>query len=297
MSQAHSINHISFELAKLASRAVLYEASAHPKPGLVTPVSNGAHEDMDYFTFLDSTTALHQYFILFAEAGGVKKTPKDIFANIRKIGLEAEIDMFKATKGVNTHKGMIFLMGICLAATAKVLFERLEFSQIQIVIKEMTSGLVLEDLKDLTSETAASHGEKLYVNHGITGVRGEVEAGLPTVFDHGLPYFRQLDGIDLNTRLVLTLFKLMTVCDDTTIVHRHSVMRLQVVKELAQEALTCYERQPMEWRTKLEELESMFIQNRISPGGSADLLAVTAYLSFVQTKFFAGTDQLEERDE
>jgi len=293
----YTLDDPSFELAKLACQAVLYEATAFPKPGLVTPISTGAHGDMDYFTFINSTTALHKHFLLFAEAGRSHASPKEIFFNLREIGIQAEKAMFLATEGVNTHKGMIFLMGVTLAATAKVLFDRLDFLQIQIVIKEMTAGLVLEDLKHLTKETAKSHGEKLYIDHGITGVRGEVEAGLPTVFDDSLPYFEALEGVPLNKRLVLTLFKIMTVCDDTTIVHRKGVQKLVVVKALAKEILAIYESEPVRFEAKLEELEASFIKDRISPGGSADLLAVTTYLSFVQRDLFSVTNQLEDRDE
>ena len=296
-TSSYTLNDLSFKLAKLACQAVSYEVATFPKPGLVTPISTGAHEDMDYFTFINSTAALHQYFLLFAEAGQSHDSLKEIFANIRHIGIEAEKAMFLATNQVNTHKGMIFLMGICLAATAKVVSDGLDFSQIQVVIKEMTVGLVLEDLKHLTKETAKSHGEKLYVNHRITGVRGEVEAGLPTVFDHGLPYFESLEEPSLNKRLVLTLFKLMTLCDDTTIVHRHNVQKLMDVKELAKKVLVIYESQPEKFEGKLAEVEDSFIRDLISPGGSADLLAVTAYLSFVQQDLFSVTDRLEDRDE
>jgi Triphosphoribosyl-dephospho-CoA synthetase len=45
-----------------ATRALLYEVSVTPKPGLVDPADVGPHPDMDVFTFIDSATALEDYW-------------------------------------------------------------------------------------------------------------------------------------------------------------------------------------------------------------------------------------------
>jgi len=285
LTNAHSHNN-AFKLASLALRAVLYEVSAYPKPGLVSPVSEGAHDDMDYYTFINSTTALTKYFTLFAEAGYSLKKVDKIFADIRKIGLQAEDAMFAATGGINTHKGMIFLMGISLAATAKTLYEGSDFKCLPKKIQEMTAGLVLSDLQHLTKETANTHGEKLYVNYGITGVRGEVESGMPTVFSHALPFWQANQDLSLNDQLIQTLFKIMTICDDTTIVHRHNVDKLLEVKANSQQFLKKDGIRSKEGKAQLEALCQNFAKQRISPGGSADLLAVTAFFALVQEQLF-----------
>ena len=51
----------------------------------------------------------------------------------------------------------------------------------------MTAGLTEKDFADVTVENAATTGQKLYAEYGITGVRGQVEAGLPAVLNIGLP--------------------------------------------------------------------------------------------------------------
>jgi len=280
------INDEVFKLADCASKAVLYEVSAFPKPGLVSPISSGAHDDMNYFTFIDSTTALMKYFILFAMAGYSSKDLKEIFSDIRKIGIQAEADMFAATGKVNTHKGMIFLMGVSLAATAKVLYERQDFKRISSTIQEMTADLVLKDLHHLTKETASTHGEKLYVNHNITGIRGEVEDGLPIVFLHALPFFQDNKDLTLNNQLIQTLFKIMTICDDTTIIHRHNVNKLLEVKEKGKKILAMDGVRSKAGQEQLEQLCHCFIEERVSPGGSADLLAVTVFFDLVQESLF-----------
>ena len=282
-----AVNDVVFKLASFASRAVLYEVSAFPKPGLVSPISTGAHFDMDYFTFLDSTTALMKYFVKFSEAGYSSRDVKEIFGDIREVGVEAERAMFDTTDEVNTHKGMIFLMGVSLAATAKVLYEGLCFECLSDVVREMTRGIVLGDLQHLTVATAVTHGERLYVEHGITGVRGEVEAGMPTVFLHALPFFQDSKELSLNERLVQTLFKIVSVCDDTTIVHRHDVGKLFEVKEQAKYFLDLGGVCSKEGRVLLEELCQSFVRDRVSPGGCADLLAVTVFFDFVNDGLFS----------
>ena len=52
----------SKEVAKLATKALLYEVSISPKAGLVSRLSNGSHKDMDFYTFIDSVLSLSYYF-------------------------------------------------------------------------------------------------------------------------------------------------------------------------------------------------------------------------------------------
>ena len=44
----------SAKLVNDAIRAMIYEVSVNPKPGLVDPVSPGPHPDMDVFLFIAS---------------------------------------------------------------------------------------------------------------------------------------------------------------------------------------------------------------------------------------------------
>lgn len=112
-------------LERIASEAVsalLFEAAAAPKPGLVTPFSKGAHRDMDYFLFLRSGAALAPYFASFVRIGAALagKVPEDTLSPLRAEGLRAEKAMSDATGGVNTHKGLIFSLGILCAAAGRI---------------------------------------------------------------------------------------------------------------------------------------------------------------------------------
>ena len=133
--------------------ALLGEVYATPKPGLVDRRDTGAHRDMNYETFLASTEAITPYMVrMFMEgmdATAAGHTPEEVFQTIRGIGLEAERAMYAATAGVNTHKGMIFTMGIVLAAVG-ILYAR----------ADKTSGLPAEKESqpsdDVTPEALAS---------------------------------------------------------------------------------------------------------------------------------------------
>ena len=133
-----TLNDFSLTISSFALQAMLYEVSCYPSPGLVSPVSNGAHKDMNYFTFIDSTAVLSKYLALFVQEGYSHRCCKEIFNSIRTVGVEAEKDMFTKTKGINTHKGMLFLIGIACASVGKAIYEKKPFEEIQNIIKEMT---------------------------------------------------------------------------------------------------------------------------------------------------------------
>lgn len=112
-------------LEDCSRRSLIDEVSATPKPGLVDRSDSGAHRDMDLQTFLDSTFAIVPFIRDMAKEGCSYKSndPKKLFSSIRPIGILAEQSMFHATRGVNTHKGIIFSMGLA-AAAAGFLFGR-----------------------------------------------------------------------------------------------------------------------------------------------------------------------------
>lgn len=191
-----TLNDFSLTISSFALQAMLYEVTCYPSPGLVSPVSNGAHKDMNYFTFIDSTAVLSKYLALFVQEGYSNRCCKEIFNIIRNVGVEAEKEMFTKTKGINTHKGMLFLIGIACAAVGKAIYEKKPFEEIQNIIKEMTEGIVDKELLSLKVNPKLSHGEKLYLKYKNEGVRGEVERGIPTVFDYSLKLYKE--SLDLN---------------------------------------------------------------------------------------------------
>ena len=103
-------------IAASAVHALLLELATWPKPGLVSHVDRGSHDDMDAETFRASAAAIAPYFRALADAGAHGCG----MGRLRIIGLEAEAAMFAATSGVNTHRGAIFGLGLlCAAAGAR----------------------------------------------------------------------------------------------------------------------------------------------------------------------------------
>jgi len=100
-------------IADLAHRALIDELEAWPKPGLVSPLDSGSHDDMDAGTLRRSAGAIAPFFAELAEAGAAGAP----LVTLRGIGLAAEAAMLQATGGVNAHKGAIFSLGLICAAS------------------------------------------------------------------------------------------------------------------------------------------------------------------------------------
>ena len=283
-----NIDDLAINIASLAVQAILYEAACTPSPGLVSRVSSGAHSDMDYFTFLDSATALISPLILCARAGLSSNSPKEIFRQIRQIGQLGERQMFHKTEGVNTHKGTLFLMGICCAAVGKALHSDASFSSVQSIIQDMTEGLVETELssrvRDMENTPASvlTHGERLFLTHKVEGIRGEVQRGLPTVFDFSLPFYKENHELSQNLRLVQTLLAIMQFSEDTNILHRHSFETLKEVQERAKQIISLGGVRTPAGIRAIEEMDEDFCRRKIGPGGSADLLGVTVFLHLLE---------------
>ena len=274
------------DAARLAVRALLYEVTTTPKPGLVDRRNSGSHRDMDVFTFMDSAAALYPYFEACARTGceTAEQPAPETFAALRPLGCEAEGEMLDATGGVNTHKGAVFSVGIVCAALGRL--DRSLWADAARVLAEvsaMTAGLTEKDFAGVTAENAATVGQKLYIQYGITGVRGQVEAGLPTVLNVGLPVLEEglAKGYDFDRAGGGALLAILANSTDTNIIARSSRERQLALTEELKALLA---QTPYPDKDALAALDDRFIAENLSPGGSADLLALTWLLHFVTTE-------------
>lgn len=280
-------NDIIFKLGEFATEAMIYEVSCFPSFGLVSPVSSGSHTDMDYFTFIDSTTALNRYFLEMAYAGYSNDPINKIFSNVRKIGEKAEKAMFAKTNGVNTHKGMIFVLGLGITASSKILYDGRDFNEISKLIKSMTAGIVESELKNLSTKTSLTHGEKIFLEYGISGVRGEAEMGFPIVFNYALDLYDSTKELGQNNRLVQALLGIMSQCKDTTILHRHDYDTLLNLQKNSEILINLGGFNNLDNISEINNLNYHNEKNGISPGGCADLLALTVFISKLKESFFS----------
>lgn len=267
----------SKHLASAALKALLYEVNVQPKPGLVDPVDHSTHLDMDVFTFIDSAVALQPYFEKFVQAGidfdGENLTA--LFKLIRPIGIEAEKAMFEATGGTNTHKGAIFSLGILLAASGY------DADNIRLVVEKMLRGLTEHDFKDLDHKKNLTNGERMYLQYGITGIRGEAEKGYPIVFEKSLPFLKARFGNDFGTVLLDTLMVIVSESYDSNVVKRGNLDSLENIQKYAEDILEAGGCSHPEGREILDDMNSYCNENNLSLGGSADLLIITIYLFLI----------------
>ena len=267
-------------LAKVATDALLQEVNLAPKPGLVDPISVGAHKDMTKDTFYQSIEALRPYLLAYAEAGSRhNSSPLDLFNELRTLGKQAEDVMMAATNNINTHKGANFSFALVLGATAHTngnIPEALHYCHL------MTRHLIEVDFANLDQKEHLSYGEKLYVEHGITGIRGEAATGYPSLAK-ALDYYNTLETHTPRHRDLLLLLYLMTFVEDGNLIHRGGIDAYKQVQKEAQqlfeEAQTLTETQ---LATRLEDYDNVLIERNLSPGGSADLLSLTFFCHKIQ---------------
>lgn len=268
-------------IATLATKALLYEVSISPKAGLVSRLSNGSHKDMNFYTFINSSLALHNYFLNCFDYGQEKLfSCPDFFKNLRELGKVAEKEMYEATKGINTHKGTIFSMGILLAVLGVHLKEnkKIDLKILSEKIKEMCKPL-LNELED--ADNISTYGEKAYKEYHLTGARGLAISGYEIVLLDGINKLKNFcKTLDFETACILLLFYYMSVLDDTNIVNRASITTLKEVqilsKELFEENKKTLEKENI--KNSMSKLNDIFIEKNISAGGSADLLILTIFI-------------------
>lgn len=276
------------KVSQYLTQAILLEVSTHPKPGLVTRLSNGAHKDMSIFTFMMSSAVLSKAFNDLQDIGQSHRgTLAELFGKLRSYGVGAEAELLRVTKGVNTQRGILFAGGIVSAVSGYAMNMGLSRDALLPMIKEMAAGLVARELKNL-DHAAMTAGEKLYYKYGITGIRGEVENGFPSVVNYGLPALEDAfnKGATINDALVHALLSLMTVVEDSNVIWRTDYDTLLEVQRIAKNILSLGSVFTEKGRMAIAETERYFLQRRISPGGSADLLSVTIALYLLEHKEF-----------
>ncbi|WP_140725682.1 triphosphoribosyl-dephospho-CoA synthase MdcB [Pseudomonas sp. Hp2] len=260
-------------LGRLAVAALHAELALAPKPGLVTPFDRGSHDDMDAATFLRSLFALRGYFVAIAEAGR-RDAP---FATLRALGLEAEAAMQRATGGINTHRGAIFSLGLLVAQAARLRALHGRTPRAAQVCHAVAGWRA--DLLDAPLDPR-SHGQRMRRAHGVAGVREQAAAGYPILREAAVPALRAAlgDGIPREAALAQTLMTLVARVQDLNLLHRGGRDGLRLAQRLARGFLAEGGVHRADWRARLDAIGTRFVACRLSPGGSADLLACAAFL-------------------
>jgi len=282
------------EVGQLAVASLHAELTLHPKPGLVSPVDNGSHDDMDAGTFLRSMFSLRHYFVRICEAG-LDNAP---FPVLKRLGIEAEQRMLGATAGINTHRGAIFSVGLLCAALGLARRHRTPLSA-----QALRQTLMQRWGADLgahssIADKADTHGLRVAARYAVGGAREEGALGLPSVFEVGLPALQATlaAGRGIYHARIDALFALMAHISDTNIFHRGGAAGAQTVRRQAQQFLTAGGTAAPAWHTHAMASHRLFIEHKLSPGGAADLLAASCLVQAALQRWPAtSAQQADER--
>lgn len=263
----------SARLGRLAIASLHAELALAPKPGLVTPFDGGSHHDMDAGTFLRSLFSLRHYFTAIAHAGA-DDAP---FALLRMQGIAAETAMLHATGGINTHRGAIFSLGLLVASAARCRRQQGH----SVSAAEVCLG-VQHWADDFTGAPldAQSPGQRARVRHGVPGVREQAAAGYPVLRELAIPTLRHAleEGLTHDAALCQTLMQLVAQIDDLNLLHRGGADGLHWAQQQARGFLESGGAFTVGWQARLHGIGERFVARRLSPGGSADLLACSWFL-------------------
>lgn len=249
-------------LFEITDQAIKSEIELYPSFGLVSKVDSGSHSDMDYHTFIKSKDALRNGIKAYINTSFNKEINDE---ELITIGLNMEKDMFKATNNINTHKGLIFLLGIFLPIVGHSIYYN-TLNDIQSKISALSTKIVSDYYQTITTKKHVSHSDTIYLEYGIKGIREEGLNGLQKVFANP---FKEKDS---HATLMNDLLYFMSILNDTTIIHKKDISVLKQVKTDAKEILRNggYESNV----EKVLHLSNTYKGESISPGGSADMLVI-----------------------
>ncbi|MBV8261584.1 MAG: triphosphoribosyl-dephospho-CoA synthase MdcB [Paraburkholderia sp.] len=263
------------DIAARAERCLLREVETWPKPGLVSHVDAGSHDDMDAGMFRRSADAIRPFFAELADAGACDASMQAL----RSIGLQAEHAMLAATGGVNTHRGAIFGLGLLCAAagwrTAQAYEEGAEATLGRIVARRWGDAILAGP------RLIGSHGECAGRRYGVGGARQEAAGGFPSVYGVGVPALRAAARIapgHAEAARVHACFSLVAAVDDTNLLHRGGHAGLLFAQRTARAFLARGGVGALDWRKHAHAAHLAFVARRLSPGGAADLLAMSMFI-------------------
>ncbi|MFB9264050.1 triphosphoribosyl-dephospho-CoA synthase MdcB [Bradyrhizobium erythrophlei] len=263
-------------LGHLAALCLKLEVETFPKPGLVSHIDNGSHGDMDADLLCRSADTLRPFFGDLAIAGAAGAG----MDRLRVIGIAAERAMLEVTCGVNTHRGAIFGMGLlCAAAGYRNTF----------AIRKPLGRLIAQRWGEAIHSGPVclrSHGAVAARRYGAGGARAEAALGIPSVYDLALPALgaaRKLLPHDEEAARIQACMTLIANVADTNLLHRGGAEGLRFAQACASAFLAQGGVGSPGWRAEAVAIHQAFVARNLSPGGSADLLAMALFVDRLET--------------
>ena len=274
---------VPYIVAHMATRSLKAELNTTPKPGLVDTHDSGAHRDMDHALMMRSIRAMHPYFVRLATLG-YDSPQLPAHDDIVRIGIEAEKAMFNSTGGVNTYKGALFSMGLAVTA-ATYIIGRGEVATTTHGKEYVPNSLLSTTIIQLANgfpDTSGTHGSraKQLAQAGckLKSALDNAREGYRQLFGEWLPFYEtRIKGDDSYVKHK-TLLRIMCDLDDTNIVYRTDYDTMLQVKTEARRLLEDFS------EAGIEDMNRDFVSRNISPGGSADMLALVVFLFGITRK-------------
>ncbi len=261
---------VSSLIARIATRALYFEVKAYPKPGLVSFIDSGGHQDMNGATFYRSIFTLRHYFYQIAKEGLIQNS----FEALRQKGIEAEQRMMKRTQGINTHRGAIFALGLLSVSAARITTIKGRYTPMEL------HQQLLSDWQKYLAEhhgDPSSHGAVVRRTFPVVDAKQMASQGYELIF-HLLPSFTALflETGSLDSACLFAYLELLVRVDDTNVLYRKGKPSLDFAKEKAADLLAIHCLQTR--REKALNTHQLFSKEGISPGGVADLLGVLLFV-------------------
>lgn len=283
----------------VASYSLVAELSTTPKPGLVDKSNNGSHSDMNYQLFIESIKTITPYLKKEFIASFNIEDKKDLFYEMKNIGMMAENDMLTATNNINTHKGAFFSLstigcGICHLLTNN---EEPTVEKVRIFAKDFSIWAKKNNnLKN-------SNGYKVREFYCDFGIYDESINGYSSIFEGCNKYlnsfkrekykeyisnFYKYKEFDysvfqelIEEKSIRIFCTLLSYVRDSNIIHRGGFESLSNIhksfKSIDDENLRIND-----LKLKLSKIDKTFIDDNLSPGGTADLLAITLFIMILK---------------
>ena len=302
---------LSALLGSLARQALIAEAELTPKPGLVDRRGSGSHTDLSLTLMRRSAFAIEPFISRMAFQAMYERPSSHLRATLAATGRAAESAMLRVANGANTHKGAIWTLGL-LAAAATTGRDELPTSpslrrddgllarghntrswNLNAVAIARTAGLIASfddsyesapNAKRQTPNALLTHGQIVAEKFGVTGARGEAINGFPHIVEIGLPTLRARRRAHASESIARldALLSIMAQLDDTCLLYRGGKLALQAAKQGAAAVIDAGGAGSVRGQELLSELDQRLHEFRVSPGGSADLLAGTLFLDAIE---------------
>jgi triphosphoribosyl-dephospho-CoA synthase len=130
-----------------------------------------------------------------------------------------------------------------------------------------------------------SHGTNALLKFGAGGARAQAAAGFPQAIEVGLPALRlgrRLAPDDPKAARVQSFFAILASMEDTNLLHRGGAVGLRYAQEAAAGFLGRGGVEQPDWCVQAAAVHRAFVVRRLSPGGCADLLAITLLLDALE---------------